>query len=79
MPPEDLRFAELYWSNIRTNVLKNAIDPANIWSARLHQNFHVRPKGRNSDDLTDNPNGGKCKKYCYWFNNDYISKIVREN
>lgn len=79
MPPEDLRFAELYWSNIRTNVLKNAIDPANFWSARLHQNFHVRPKGRNSDDLTDNPNGGKCKKYCYWFNNDYISKIVREN
>lgn len=79
MPPEDLRFAEFYWSNIRTNVLNNAIEPMNFWSAKLHQNFHVRPKGRNSDDLADNPNGGKCKKYCYWFNNDYISKIVREN
>ena len=79
MPPEDLRFAEFYWSNIRTNVLNNAIEPVNFWSAKLHQNFHVRPKGRNSDDLADNPNGGKCKKYCYWFNNDYISKIVREN
>ena len=79
MPPEDLRFAELYWSNIRTNVLNNAIESVNFWSAGLRQNFHVRPKGRNSDDLADNPNGGKCKKYCYWFNNDYIAKIVREN
>ena len=79
MSPEDLRFAELYWSNIRTNVLNNAIDSVNFWSAKLHQYFHVRPKGRNSSDLADNPNGGKCKKYCYWFNNDYISKIVREN
>lgn len=79
MPPDDLRFAEFYWNNIRTNVLNNAIDPVNFWTAKLHQNFHVRPKGRNSDDLTDNPNGGKCKKYCYWFNNDYITKIVNEN
>ncbi len=79
MPPEDLRFAEFYWNNIRTNVLNNAIESVNFWSAGLRQNFHVRPKGRNSDDLADNPNGGKCKKYCYWFNNDYISKIVREN
>ncbi len=79
MPPEDLRFGEFYWQNIRTNVLNNAIDPVNFWTAKLHQNFHVRPKGRNSKDLVDNPNGGKCKKYCYWFNNDYITKIVNEN
>lgn len=79
MPPDDLRFAELYWSNIRTNVLNNAINPVNFWNAKLHQNFHVRPKGRNCDDLADNPNGGKCKKYCYWFNNDYITRIVNEN
>lgn len=79
MPSDDLRFAELYWTNIRTNVLNNTIEPVNFWSAKLHQYFHVRPKGRNSDDLADNPNGGKCKKYCYWFNNDYITKIINEN
>lgn len=79
MPLDDLRIAELYWSNIRTNVLNNAIEPMNFWSAKLRQNFHVRPKGRNGDDLTDNPNGGKCKKYCYWFNNDYISQIIQQN
>ena len=79
MPQEDIRMAEFYWQNIRGNVLNNTIEPMNFWSAKLHQYFHVRPKGRKSDDLADNPNGGKCKKYCYWFNNDYISKIVKEN
>ncbi len=79
MPQEDIRIAEFYWQNIRGNVLNNMIEPKNFWSAKLHQYFHVRPKGRNSKDLADNPNGGKCKKYCYWFNNDYISKIVNEN
>lgn len=79
MPPEDLRFAQMYWDNIRNNVLNNTISPENFWTGKLHQNFHVRPKGRNADDLTDNPNGGKCKKYCYWFNNEYITKIVNDN
>lgn len=79
MPPEDLRFAQLYWDNIRNNVINNAILPENFWSGKLHQKFHVRPKGRNGDDWADNPNGGKCKKYCYWFNNEYITKIVNDN
>ena len=79
MPPDDLRFAEFYWNNIRSNVLNNTIEPMYFWTAKLHQNFHVRPKGRNSFDLVENPNGGKCKKYCYWFNNDYITRIVNEN
>lgn len=79
MPPEDLRFAQLFWDNIRNNVINNTIEPKYFWKASLRQNFHVRPKGRNADDLADNPNGGKCKKYCYWFNNDYITKIVKEH
>lgn len=79
MPPEDLRFAQMYWGNIRNNVINNTISPENFWTGKLHQKFHVRPKGRNADDLTDNPNGGKCKKYCYWFNNEYITKIVNDN
>ncbi len=79
MSPDDLRFAQMYWDNIRNNVLNNTISPENFWTGKLHQKFHVRPKGRNSDDLADNPNGGKCKKYCYWFNNEYITKIVNDN
>ena len=76
MPQEDLVVAEAYWENIRTCVLQNKIDSKYFWKASDNRNFHVRPKGRDSHDLADNPHGGKCKKYCYWFNNDYISKIV---
>ena len=79
MPPEDLRMANLYWENIRNNVMNNVFDPKDYWAASLHQYFHVRPKGRNSNDLTENPNGGLCKKYCYWFNSEYVSKIILEN
>ncbi|MBE6332654.1 MAG: hypothetical protein E7070_10175 [Bacteroidales bacterium] len=79
MPQEDVRIAHLYWKNIRSCIENDTIEPKYFWRANLHQNFHVRPKGRNSNDLADNPNGGKCKKYCYWFNNEYITKIVNDN
>ncbi len=79
MPQEDLATAEDYWNNIRTCVVQNKIAPKYFWKAADNRNFHVRPKGRDSRDLVENPNGGKCRKYCYWFNNDYISKIVNSH
>ena len=79
MPPEDLGTAEQYWKNIRDCVMNNKINAESFWNAKMRQKFHVRPKGRNADDLADNPNGGKCKKYCYWFNNDYITQIIKDN
>ncbi len=79
MPPEDLGTAEQYWNSIRDCVMDNKINAESFWNAKMRQKFHVRPKGRNADDLADNPNGGKCKKYCYWFNNDYITQIIKDN
>lgn len=79
MPQEDMSVAEQYWNNIRLNVMENHIAPSYFWRASDSRFFHVRPKATTSQDLADNPNGGKCKKYCYWFNNDYITKIVNEN
>lgn len=79
MPQNDLNVAESYWENIRNNVLNNTIDPQYFWKGGDHRLFHVRPKAKDSKDLTENPNGGKCKKYSYWFNNEYITKIVNEN
>ena len=79
MPQQDLEGAEEYWEHIRKNVLENHIDHQYFWKAGDEKNFHVRPKARDSHDLTDNPNGGKCKKFCYWFNNDYVRHIVKEN
>ena len=79
MPQEDLLLAEEYWQNIRQCVLDNHIAPKYFFKLQDHKNFHVRPKARLASDLADNPNGGYAKKYCYWFNNEYIEKIVRNN
>ena len=79
MPQKDLEGAELYWEDIRNNVLANHIDHQYFWKAGDDKNFHVRPKARDSHDFTDNPNGGKCKKFCYWFNNSYVRQIVKAN
>lgn len=77
MPQEDLAVAQEYWNNIRQNVLDNHITPEYFWSATDDRNFHVRPKARVADDMTENPNGGMVKKYCYWFNNKYVKNIIR--
>ena len=77
MPQKDLEGAETYWEDIRNNVLANHIDAQYFWKASDDKNFHVRPKARDSRDLAENPNGGKCKKYCYWFNNSYVRQIVK--
>ena len=76
MPSHDLEEAAEYWLNIKNAVKDNHIDPRYFYRESDHKKFHVRPKGKNASDLTANPNGGLSKKYCYWFNHDYIKQIV---
>lgn len=78
MPSEDIALAEKYWNHIRQTIKDNHIDPK-YFNSPQNERFHVRPKGRDSKDLADNPNGGKAKKYCYWFNNEYVREIVKNN
>lgn len=78
MPVKDLDSAECYWEHIRHTVLDNHINP-DYFNSLNHKRFHVRPKGQNSKDLAVNPNGGLAKKYCYWFNNNYVREIVKNN
>ncbi len=77
MPQLDLLSAREYWENIKHCVASNNISPACFWRQEENRKFHVRPKGRNAKDLSDNPNGGKVKKYCYWINSRYIEDIVK--
>ncbi|MBO5630594.1 MAG: hypothetical protein J5965_16135, partial [Aeriscardovia sp.] len=79
MPLKDVDLAEEYWMNIRKCVLENHIAPEYFWKLRDHRNFHVRPKGRVAADLAYNPNGGYAKKYCYWFNSEYVKNIIESN
>ena len=79
MPPKDLEVAEEYWRNIKQCVEENHIDPQYFWKISDHKLFHVRPKGQNKQDLAPNPHGGESQKYCYWFNNEYITDIVNKH
>ena len=78
MPQEDLNQAESYWNHIKENVLNNHISEEYWWKAKDKKKFHVRPKAQKSTDLAPIPNNGWAKKFCYWFNNDYVRNIVDE-
>lgn len=76
MPANDLEEASKYWQNIKDSVRNNHIEPEYFYRESDNKKFHVRPKGKNAEDLTVNPNGGAVKKYCYWFNHEYIKEII---
>lgn len=78
MPVKDLEEAADYWLSIKNAVKDNHIAPEYFYRESDHKKFHVRPKGKNAADMTPNPNGGMVKKYCYWFNHDYIKAIVEK-
>lgn len=79
MPQKDLEWAEEYWNHIRKNVLEGHISEEYWWKGKDRKMFHVRPKGQTSSDLVLAPNGTWVKKFCYWFNNDYVKQIVNSN
>lgn len=76
MPQTDLTIAQQYWENIRECVVNNTIAPTFFWKLKDKKNFHVRPKGRIAADMAPNPHGGWTKKYCYWFNAEYVKNII---
>jgi len=76
MPQKDLEHAELYWNHIKTNILNDHISEKYWWKGRDRKKFHVRPKAQKAKDLALTPNGKSAKKFCYWFNNDYVREIV---
>ena len=76
MPQKDLDWAEKYWNHIKDNILANHISEEYWWKGTDKKKFHVRPKAQKAKDLAPTPNGGRAKKYCYWFNNDYVREII---
>lgn len=76
MPQKDLDLAEEYWNHIKTNILEDHISEEYWWKGADRKKFHVRPKAQKAVDLAPTPNGKGAKKFCYWFNNDYVCEIV---
>lgn len=78
MPQMDLEWAEVYWEHIKKNILDNHISEDYWWKGKDRKKFHVRPKAQKATDLAPTPHGKLAKKFCYWFNNDYVRKIVEQ-
>ena len=76
MPQADLCWAENYWEHIRTNVINEQISQEYWWKAKDKKKFHVRPKAQKATDMAPTHTGGQAKKFCYWFNNDYVREII---
>ena len=76
MPQQDLEWAEVYWNHIKDNILAGHISEEYWWKGSDKKKFHVRPKAQNAADLAPTPDGKGAKKFCYWFNNDYVREIV---
>ncbi|MBR1687401.1 MAG: hypothetical protein IJ710_02590 [Prevotella sp.] len=79
MPQQDLDWAETYWNHIKENVLANHISEEYWWKGTDRKKFHIRPKAQRASDTAPMPNGGSAKKFCYWFNNDYVREIVENH
>lgn len=76
MPQKDLEWAEVYWNHIKDNIHAGHISEAYWWKGADRKKFHVRPKAQKAKDLAPTPDGKGAKKFCYWFNNDYVREIV---
>lgn len=76
MPQADLDWAEKYWDHIKENIQSDHISEEYWWKVADRKKFHVRPKAQKAVDLAPTPNGKMAKKYCYWFNNDYVREII---
>lgn len=76
MPQVDLDWAEKYWNHIKDNILADHISEEYWWKGADKKKFHVRPKAQKATDLAPTPNGKYAKKFCYWFNNDYVREII---
>ncbi len=78
MPQSDLECAEVYWEHIKKNILESHISEDYWWKACDRKKFHVRPKAQKAKDIAPTPDGKGAKKFCYWFNNDYVREIVEQ-
>ena len=76
MSQADLKLAEDYWCHIKANILADHISEEYWWKGTDKKKFHVRPKAQKATDLAPTPNGKGAKKFCYWFNNDYVREII---
>ena len=76
VPDDDFVIIEQVWNETKERVLEEDFD--HFVKSTDGRISHVRPHAQNSDD-TYPYKGKEHVKRCFWFNADYIARIVREN
>jgi DNA mismatch repair protein MutH len=74
MPMKDLEVASNFWKHTKAQILKG--DYEHFYKLSDKMICHVRPKGLNSKDLMETPQGKFEKKKSYWLNASYIKEQI---
>lgn len=75
MPPEMREQAREFWLDTREKIREG--ETSNFWKISDNKTFHVRPKARDSKDLTTLRDGSQAPKLGYWINAKIIEDIIR--
>lgn len=84
MPMEDIEdSARVMWEKTK-DVIVNGIEINKVGKKRYNnfpnasdsETMHVRPHGKNALDTNPLPNGEEFTKQCFWFNKEYIEKVI---
>jgi len=74
MPAADLKVARSFWEDTKRKI--KAGDYGHFIKISDDRVCHVRPKGKDSRDLMETPQGTMEKKKCYWLNAEYVHKQI---
>ncbi|MCX4369038.1 MAG: MutH/Sau3AI family endonuclease [Duncaniella sp.] len=77
MPHEDLEIARMVWQDTKAKVEAGVYD--SFIKISNDMICHVRPKAKDSSDLTPTPQGFMGPKRAFWLNREYIHNLVLTN
>jgi DNA mismatch repair protein MutH len=73
MPYEDRLEAMRVWEETKRRV---ALDATDLPKSSESLVAHVRPKGRNGNDVIPTPQGGMHLRQCFWLNAGYLEQVI---
>lgn len=85
MPEEDIeKYVAPAWNKVHEIMISGkstgyGTDGNQLPKMSFNHVFHMRPHGKNGNDVITLPNGETITKQCWWLDRLYIAKIVAEN
>lgn len=77
MPQKDVKIAEQLWRDTKEKIKEG--NYGDFWRLGDHHLFHIRPHGKNANDVVETPQRTFEIKRCFWFNAEYVLDIVNQH